>query len=200
MLGPMCGARVDASEAAEGIVQLERVDARACDFDRRAESVGEGNPPTVASALLSAPSPRVIDQDLPHCSGGDGEEVPTVLDLARIAAEQLDVSLVHDRRRLQGMAADARTELVAGEGAQLVVEQRDQVFKGRVITLLPALEQTGDVSWRHHSTGHYELALASRHRGAQDLSRTSAETLARTARQARGPPFLLPRCSAFGSP
>ena len=89
-------------------------------------AVGQSGDRPVPAPLRRHPAPRVVDEDLPHGSGGDRQEVGAVHRVHPAAARQLDVGLVDEGRGVEGVVGSLASQLPAGHGAQLVVDDRQQ--------------------------------------------------------------------------
>ncbi len=67
----------------------------------------------------------MIDQNVPHQSGRDTEEVSAVSPLRRVLPVQTKVPLVDQRGPLQGVAAALALKMAPRHAAQLAVNQWD---------------------------------------------------------------------------
>jgi hypothetical protein len=91
----------------------------------------------------------VVDENVTHDVRRHREEVRAVLQRQRVLAGQLQERFVHQRRRLQGVAATFASELPPRHVAQVVVDQRHQLGQRRpmVIPLAPdSPQEVGDPS------------------------------------------------------
>ena len=120
-------ALVDLGELVERPIQVENLDSLGVGVGGH---VLQSHDLGVAAALLRAPAPRVVDQDLAHGHGRDAEEVIAVLPvdpslaLGRLLTDHLQIGLVHEASRLQGLAGPQSAQLPPGEQAQALVDQR----------------------------------------------------------------------------
>ena len=101
----------------------------------------------VAAPLLPALGPRVVHQDPANGSRRNGEEVCPVLPFHPCLVDQLDVRLVNESRRLQGVVRPLGGETASREATQLVIHQWVETLHrmtGLVITQFD--EESSDVS------------------------------------------------------
>src|SRR5262249_48185683 len=85
-----------------------------------------------------------------HGLGGGGEEVPAAVPVpGLLPARQPQVRLVHQRGRLQGLAGLFVGQFLGRELAQLVVDQRQELLRGRGVALLDGAQDTRDVAHEH---------------------------------------------------
>jgi hypothetical protein len=70
---------------------------------------------------LSAASARTIHEDLTHDARGDGDKMAVVLPWCATAIGQADVRLVHERRRLKGLAGALTAQQTGRCASQFVV-------------------------------------------------------------------------------
>jgi len=128
--------RIQFVEPPKDFIQRERVDRRRA----RRGHVGHAQVHALTLAFGGGLAARVVDQHLTHRLGGDGAEMrPAFPTVAR--ADQLDVSLMHDGRRLKRMTGRLIAKVVPRLGAQLLVHQRQQLDRGRRIAIVDAPEQ-----------------------------------------------------------
>jgi hypothetical protein len=73
----------------------------------------------------------VVDEDAAHDLRGDGEELRAVLPGDVLPVNQPQVSLVDERRGLQGLGVALVLEVRGGQPPQLVVDQFEQL-RGRL--------------------------------------------------------------------
>ena len=71
-----------------------------------------------------------IDQDASHHLTRRPEELPAVLPHHALLIDQPHVRLVHERRRLQRVAAAFAAQLPGRPGAQLAIHHRHQLVAG----------------------------------------------------------------------
>ena len=75
----------------------------------------------------------------------DREEVRTVLPLHASLIHELQIRLVHQRRRRQGMVRTLPPQVAAGQPAQLAVDRLHQAAPRRRFSVAPGDEQARDV-------------------------------------------------------
>ena len=85
----------------------------------------------------------MIDEDVAHGLGCDRQEVGPRLPVDAIQLNELEVGLVHERGRVEGVAPALITELAAGDGPQLLVEDRDQLVEDSAIAAFDLEEEIG---------------------------------------------------------
>ena len=85
----------------------------------------EVNPGTVTAALESVVTAGVLDQDSTHGLGRRGEEMATAVPWPiGSLADQPQVRLMHQRRRLQRLPRSLSRQPLRSQPPQLVVDQR----------------------------------------------------------------------------
>ncbi len=67
-----------------------------------------------------------------------------ILGIKRTLVEQPQVGLVDQSRALQGVSRTLPLEMMPGDVAEFLVDQRNQRFKGFLVARLPAHEQFAD--------------------------------------------------------
>src|SRR5437667_6921300 len=77
-----------------------------------------------AAALIRLMGAGMVHKDAAHQLRGDAVELRTVLPLRVLLIDQLEVSLVDQRRRLQRVALTLSPQIVTRQPAQLAVNQR----------------------------------------------------------------------------
>ena len=83
-----------------------------------------------AAHRFCAPRARALDENLPHRSRGDADEVPLVVP-RRAGARQPQIRLVHERGRLQRLPRPLAPHVGGREAAQLVIDPRREVMYAR---------------------------------------------------------------------
>src|SRR6266571_4089036 len=121
--------------------------------DRNVES-GHVNALKFAAVFDAPLAPGVFDEDAPHRLCRCGEEMAAAIPLLVCPAGETQPRLMHQRRRLQGLAWPFVGHLVRGEFAQFLVNQRQQLFGGLAITLLDSLKDPRHIT--HNGTGAKE--------------------------------------------
>jgi hypothetical protein len=99
---------------------------------------------TVPAMLTGQATARMIDQDVPHHPRCDGEEVRAVLPVHGPLIDQSHVRFVHERRRLECLAAFAG-KVPAGNPSKLLVNERCQTFKRHLVTPSPGDEEFSEL-------------------------------------------------------
>ena len=92
----------------------------------------------------------MVHQNLAHRGCGQGEEVGAILKRFAVAS-QLQVRLVDQRGRLQGLPGFPEAPLLAGDAAQFVIHQGHQLRLGVLVPRGPGREQTSDIAGRVHA-------------------------------------------------
>jgi hypothetical protein len=92
---------------------------------------------------LRQPCPGVIDQQVAHLLCGDGEEVGPVLPRHRLTGEQLEVQLVDQRGRLQGVSRPFLLQMPCCQAAQFLVGGSKQALSGLPVAGAPLAEELG---------------------------------------------------------
>jgi hypothetical protein len=137
----------------EGRIQGEQLFVRNLGFGR---DIGSLDPVTVAAVLVGSLTAGGVHQNAAHGLRG-GEEVPAVLPADRVSgADQAEVRLVDQGRRLQCLVGGFGRHARRGEFAQLVVDERQQVGGGL------AVARRGGVKQKSH-VGHGKYYVRSGH-------------------------------------
>ncbi len=86
--------------------------------------------------------PGVVHEDSPHHARRQGEEMGAALPVHRVLADQPDVRLVHEGRRLQRVVAAVSAQMAGSAAAQLAVDQRQQFVLRVRMPVRPRVEQS----------------------------------------------------------
>ena len=108
----------------------------------------------VAAALLGQALAGVVDHHAAHGRGGVGEEVRAIVELRRLAPDQLEVGLVHQRGRIQRVGLLAR-QLAPSHGVQFLVERRQDAVQRAPVTFAGGIQPLRDLG----NLAHRSLAL-----------------------------------------
>jgi hypothetical protein len=99
----------------------------------------------------------VADENLPHRPGGEREEMPTVDQRQPLALDQLEVGLVHQRRRVEGERRSTEAQLRACQPLQLGVQAIEDRVERALVPFPQRRQQQGDLAGRplagFHSRG-----------------------------------------------
>jgi hypothetical protein len=99
--------------------------------------------------------PGMMNQNLSHQVGGDGEELRAAATFHLGLIDHPQIRLVDQRRRLERVVLPFASNVGRRQTAQLAVQQRDKVAQCLLITATPGLEQTRHVPGfrcRHSTT------------------------------------------------
>jgi hypothetical protein len=100
----------------------------------------------VLDGLLAA---GVVDEDVPHGFGTGGVEVVSALPGALDRpADEAEVGLVDQGGGLERLARRLVGQAVGGELAQLVVDQRQELLRGRGVAPLDGRQDSRDLAHR----------------------------------------------------
>jgi hypothetical protein len=80
----------------------------------------------------------MIDQNVAHKLGGNGEEVNPVIPANGGVSNQSQIGFVHQRRALQGVILALPGQAVPGEAAKFIVDEGDEFFARRAVPVAPA--------------------------------------------------------------
>jgi hypothetical protein len=83
---------------------------------------------TRTAALLSGAPARPVDEDMSHRDGGDSEKVRAIAPVRATGARQLEVELVHERRRRERIVR-ANGQLATCSPPELVVDERNDLIE-----------------------------------------------------------------------
>ena len=136
--------RVHLFQLLPGPIEIERIDGVDC-IGLRRHCLVERNRDAAAAALFAASPTGVIDDDAAHQCRGDREEVSAVLPVHVALSEQLDVGLADYGCRLQAIVPPFAGKMAGGDGAQLVVDERDQTLERVLAALLPLKQRPRDL-------------------------------------------------------
>ena len=90
---------------------------------------------------------RVVDEDASHQLRGDAVEVRAVLPADVLLVYQPEVGFVNQRGGLQCVAGALPADVLAGQPAQLPVDQRHQRVERRPVAVAPGHEQLRHLLW-----------------------------------------------------
>jgi hypothetical protein len=89
----------------------------------------------------------LFDQDPPHGFGGCGKEVSAAVPVLRLfAVQQAQVGFVDEGRGLQRLAGILLRHADCGEVPQLVVNERQELFRGSPIPLFQPFQNPRDLA------------------------------------------------------
>src|SRR3989454_6350932 len=97
-----------------------------------------------AAALCVGMTPCMIDQDAAHQLCGNSEEVRAVFPVNALAIDQPHICLVDQRCRLQRVTGTLAAHVMAGQLAQLAIDQRHQLVERRFVAVTPLNKQLRD--------------------------------------------------------
>ena len=113
----------------------------------------------IGAALLRFPGANLIDQDVPHDSGGKCEESPPVLETVRLLFEELEIQIVNERGRLQRAWPLAAQE-PHSHAMQVRIHIADELIQRSRVAAGPSLQQRGDVARILARHGHIVCSTA----------------------------------------
>jgi hypothetical protein len=87
----------------------------------------------------------VVDENISHRLGGDGEKVGAVVERHRLSAQHANAELVHERVWLECVVAALPLQEARGNLPQLRVDDSKQVVAGGFIALAPVAEPACDL-------------------------------------------------------
>ena len=99
-----------------------------------------------ASPSLGPSSSRDVHEHASHHPGRDSEEVPAVLPVDRIPAEQAQAQLVDQRRRLEADARSLADQIPGRHAMQLVVDEGQHALERVGLAVAPGAEQLRDLA------------------------------------------------------
>ena len=74
-----------------------------------------------------------------------------------LRGQEAQTGLVHQRRRLQGVAGTLPAHVMVGQPMQFGLHQRDQLLQRSLVSAAPVAEQLGDLSSRGWGRRQYKL-------------------------------------------
>ncbi len=107
----------------ECVVESDQVHAASFQGERIVEFQ-----PDSAIALAGVAGARILDQNLSHQLGADGEKVPAILDGSSGLLLQAQIGLVYQGGALQSVAGPFIAEVVVREAAQFVIDEGNRGF------------------------------------------------------------------------
>jgi hypothetical protein len=116
---------VEVSKLGQCLIQHEEiapagVDAREVAFERHSQRF--------AGTLRRRAGARMVDEDPPHHSRRQREEVRTALPVNLSLPQQPQIGFVHQRGRLECVALAVMTKLACGALPELTVDERQQLL------------------------------------------------------------------------
>jgi hypothetical protein len=134
--------RMQFGQAVQGLVQHEQV----------AVALWQGRQIVVqlqafpsAAALLAPPRTDVVNEHVPDGLGRGGEEMCPVPPFHLVLADEPQIGLVHQGGGLERQGARLAAQVALGQGAELVVDERQQAVYGRGIAAAGTLQNLRDV-------------------------------------------------------
>jgi hypothetical protein len=86
----------------------------------------------------------VIDEDAAHHLRGHGEEVRAVVPRGAALVDEAEIELVHQRRRLQGVAGALGVQVPLRDRAQRIVDEAEELVACFLAPFIPLTEKLGD--------------------------------------------------------
>ena len=83
----------------------------------------------------------VVDENLAHKLGGDGEEVPAAFKVEGFLPDEACVGFVHESGALQGMIGALFPQLEVSQAVEFFIDLRDQGVQGVAVAGPPYLQQ-----------------------------------------------------------
>lgn len=97
--------------------------------------------PRLTAVFRISPPPGMIDQDMPHHLGRDGEEVGAILPLDFLLSRQTQIRFVDQRGGRERVTVSFSLHIAMRYAAQLIVDQRRKPIEGGLVALLPIRQQ-----------------------------------------------------------
>src|SRR6266568_954732 len=119
------------------------------DRDVERGQVGALQAAAVFDPLLAT---RVLDEYAPHRLRCSSKEMPSAVPRPILRADQPQISFMHQGRGLQSLARHFLGHLVRGELAQLLVNERQQLFRSVGITLPYSVQNARDIAHGYRSS------------------------------------------------
>jgi hypothetical protein len=129
---------VDGGQCFERLIEGEHVHARRLSSGRHVLQTHDRGAAATLFGMLPA---GVIDEDLTHQLRRHRKKVRPVLQRQSLHVHEPQVDLVHERRRLEGVAWLFSLEMAARHAAQLVIHERDQAVERCGVALAPGQQQ-----------------------------------------------------------
>jgi len=102
---------------------------------------------SIPASFEAVPITGAVQQNPPHRLGRGGKEVAPAVPILRLfAADQPQVRFVHQGGRLQRLAQLLSSQPIAGELAQFVIHEREQLAGSRRITGFNLMQDLRDVA------------------------------------------------------
>ncbi len=131
-------ARIDPGEVLEGFIEIDQALPGVW---RDEDGILEGDFGDGAAPFFTAIGASVIDQDLAHDAGGDGEEMDAVLPV-EAGAEDFEIGFVNETGCVEGAFVLA-AQAAMGEGAELRVNDGDQLVVSGGVARAPGAKESG---------------------------------------------------------
>jgi hypothetical protein len=100
---------------------------------RERERFAERHAVQAGPPLLGPARPRTLDENLPHRSRRDADEM-LLVGPRRAGSGKTQIDLVHERGRLQRLTRTLASHVGCGDAAQLVVHERRELLGARAVT------------------------------------------------------------------
>lgn len=105
-----------------------------------------------AAALGPLAGAGTVHQQVPHNAGGEGEEVAPIGERRGRALHEPQIGLVDQAGGVQRVLLGLGPEPLPGDGAEPVVDERDQAVERLGVARLPPVQEVGDLRGRRGHT------------------------------------------------
>jgi hypothetical protein len=149
---------IESRQCLQGLVERDEVRSTLVSHD---EPFVEGDPRRITAALLIAPRTRMIHENVPHHTSGDGEEVRAIVPCHGFRIDQPEIRLVDERRGLQAVIRPLVPDVPLRDSMELCVNERNQPLQGVVVALPPFQKQPGNLRgmvWNAISLGYFSAS------------------------------------------
>ena len=100
----------------------------------------QGDAKDVSRTFDGVPPPCMVHEDASHHFGGDSQEVRAILPVDALMADQPEVGLMNERRRLERMVAPLSTQISCSACSQISMDKLEETVTCFLVSARPCAQ------------------------------------------------------------